>query len=107
MKPWEETWRPSMSHPEDIVGDCDATGGMYLFEGDNQDDPPGRYARAKLAAAAPEMARMLLRIVDNEAECPVCRQGVYWDDRTDKREQPHLEACELHAVLRKAGVIAS
>lgn len=54
-------------------------------------------ARAKLAAAAPEMARLLLELeyVDGEtwAFCPSC----------GSRDE-HASDCKLMAALRKAGV---
>lgn len=67
-------------------------------------DAPG--PRARLAAAAPEMARLLLEIEFHSQEgdeghlpsaCPICDGYEY---------RGHKPDCRLVAVLRKAGVIA-
>lgn len=105
MKPWEETWRWNGLHPLDVFG---PDGGDLLFEGAvirNDSDGP---ERAKLAAAAPEMARLLLELEwadprnhwsddgANSNGCCVC--GEY-------KKDGHKPDCALVAVLRKAGVL--
>lgn len=58
-------------------------------------------ARARLASAAPEMARALLRLeaVGHDFRCAYCAA-------TSNPEEavPHREGCILDAALRKAGI---
>jgi hypothetical protein len=83
-KPWEEEWSYdsatwSLVHEPQEVTDARNTG------------------RAKLASAAPDMARMLLTIqwgVD----------GFCWSCREDMTRK-HKPDCEWVRVMRKAGVI--
>lgn len=104
MKPWEETWT---SDGESIrrVGDghfrLDAVGVGAESE-----------ARAKLAAAAPEMARLLLELeaVSDyyESKCPVCGAVAdihHADARGRVWRVEHEPSCRWVAVLRKAGVL--
>ncbi len=91
MKPWEETWRQSEAYPEDVFG---REGGDILFEGVECSDQAHSHARAQLAAAAPEMARLLLELEWDHAECNICG-GTH----------EHESDCRLVAVLRKAGVL--
>lgn len=70
---------------------------------------------AELAAAAPDMARLLLDLEWSGCEqqpydscipaCPACGVPKY-DDLGDEREvrPKHAEGCRLIAVLRQAGV---
>lgn len=84
MKPWEETW-------EDDVVEI-AAHVAYTPE------------RRRLASAAPDMARVLLALIDPErldeegrrAGCPTC--GV------DTGFETCTADCALTAALRKAGV---
>jgi hypothetical protein len=93
MKVWEEQWD---WHPR-------GGGGARLYSdqyeeewattwGDDSND------RAKLAAAAPDMARLLIEIEWQGDEvryrCPSCGGGT----------PGHESDCALDAVLRKAGV---
>ena len=83
-KVWEETWEPDEVEPDQAE-------------------------RAKLAAAAPEMARLLLELqhhpagYEYEPECPVCGMA----EKCDRKSWPtaHVADCRLLAVLRKAGVL--
>lgn len=92
MKPWEETW--------EFASEAQTGGNAEVHYGDSQqcvapfmfDEP------ARLAAAAPEMARLLKDAYENTRDgnemCFACggRSG-------------HQESCALVAVLRKAGVL--
>jgi hypothetical protein len=58
-------------------------------------------ARARLAAQAPAMARLLLEMEwGGSCDCPSCHRCQY----DDKPEDTHAPDCELVAVLRSAGV---
>lgn len=114
MKPWEETWRVG------DVGDEQTIFGQYggqavaefEIDGDwddtseDQDDYAYSAQRTRLAAAAPEMARLLLEVQHTRCQgdwcggCPIC--GWLKGDCG----QDHKDDCRLLAVLRKAGVIA-
>jgi hypothetical protein len=104
MKAWEETWRQSEAYPGDVFGDG---GGDILFEGTTSDNEA--HARAKLAAQAPAMARLLLKLQkvvfavgwENVGGCAACHDGSGWTG--DPVE--HTPDCELAAVLRAAGVV--
>lgn len=62
-------------------------------------------ARLRLAAAAPDMARLLVDIgqVDYGKPCPVCREDVR-SPGAGTYDSDHADDCRLVAVLRKAGV---
>lgn len=100
MKPWEETW-------EAIIWMHDVEQRPIWAVETNHNPPragevelpicefsPGDAERAKLAAAAPEMARMLLELEWHHAECLVCGE-------THK----HAPDCRLSALLRKGGIV--
>jgi hypothetical protein len=103
MKPWEETWMAAEDYDS------------VHIEGDNEDrldmraGRPDSMARCRLAAAAPEMARLLLDEMESRT-CNWCGQKV---DRTEptgdggfrSRPEVHARSCELVGVLRKAGVL--
>ena len=119
MKPHEETWTLDV-HGEQEFSDRNlgahviTPGGDGLFarnraavvedwdEGDKED-----VARARLAAQAPAMARLLLqtmRAADPEGPpqahlCPFC---LSW---SVPEEREHHPECEAQAVLRAAGVL--
>lgn len=104
MKPWEETWAYQAIRCRIVV---EEPGGNYFaimdLDHDAQHQPPAvADARGRLAAAAPEMARLLLKLEivgdGGPGFCPAC--GVWRPD------YPHKDDCEWVAVLRKAGVIA-
>lgn len=97
MKPWEETWE---AEHEDSLDYITRGPDGFIAGFDDQKE------RATLAAAAPEMARVLLALEWKGAElgddctyavCPSC--GAY------KGEVGHAPDCGLVAVLRKAGVV--
>jgi hypothetical protein len=106
MKPHEETWNW-------IVG--------TVYEADVSSPVPlatfGSSERAQLAAAAPEMARLLLGLAANwhhdrppEVPAPVgyfrcesCESEIVRPGSAEK----HMDNCELVAVLVKAGVLGS
>lgn len=99
-KAWEETW--TMLPPEATRG----SRYVHLRQGDEKNPDvwvfrPHDAARAKLAAAAPEMARLLLDIAAC-AECPSCGQDAQMYTGKLALEE-HRALCPLVAVLRKAG----
>lgn len=93
MKPWEEEWRLAREGSRTMLCGPDPypAADFYGSEGD---------ARILLAAAAPEMARMLLELEwsGDEARyrCPACEATAHPN---------HAPDCRLVAVLRKAGVL--
>ena len=92
-KPWEETWTVRGSAVQ-------ADGRDVLDAWYRGDDPVGGDARARLAAAAPDLVRALLRVEwggdQSIGVCPDC----------DARElHGHADGCGLAAALRKARVI--
>lgn len=94
MKPWEETWVPSLwrhdgqQRPMWAVEPAtpDPLDGEPIFEFNDPDQEP----RAKLAAAAPEMARLLLAMHDDHGDRHTF-DWAYW-------------FTEIEKVLDKAGV---
>lgn len=100
-KPHEETWRfcPSEAHSGFVAF---PQGGEMVVKYDpaNYSHDEGA-ARARLAAQAPAMARLLLKVEwvirEGELRCTMCG----WL----KVEGEHATDCELAAVLRAAGVL--
>lgn len=108
MKPHEETW--TVEEVQSVSND--------VFFGEND------YARAKLAACAPEVARMLLEYEwlpdGNFASCGSCHglrpedaaflRGRGWEPgkggftETTKFHDGHGPDCAWLALMRKAGV---
>lgn len=97
---WEETWTSSGNEP-DIV---DGNGVHGTFDSGTVDDSTGDMddsnfekdvARARLAACAPELARLVLQL--SAWGCPIC-------ERTPGEGEAHREDCALDALLRKAGI---
>jgi hypothetical protein len=94
-RPIEETWEAR-----------EATYGGWQVRCESQTwlnaDPWRAEEHCRLAAAAPEMARLLLELGeqphpnDNGYRCPACGA----DEDPD-----HFDDCRLVAVLRKAGVL--
>ena len=99
-RPHEETWEASVWLHDDqqrplwSVCDVDAHGTRGELCEFGHDE-----ARARLAAAAPEMARALLAV---ERSCGTCICGA--DDRYGSKDIEHFDDCALVAALRKAGV---
>lgn len=99
-KVWEEEWtfRTVEGHSGAL---CFPDGGEALVKYD-----PARYARGvgiqrgKLAAAAPELVRVLLAMYMAHDDCPSCRVPMSWTG-PPKGCKPD---CALDAALRKAGV---
>lgn len=111
-KVWEETWEHRGGSA--VYG----PGNEQVFQSvtltDDEDDPLVEENRARLAAAAPEMARLLWDWArgGHEWECPSCEHDLFSAARNDPLgELPlfHAEAhepdCGLVALLRKAGVL--
>ncbi len=92
-RPHEETWRER----DGIVEVHSAENGWWFrgLKGRSVAD------RAKLAAAAPAMARLLLRMERDVGRCTSCG--------TIKPINPsisaHKDSCEWFAVMRAAGVV--
>lgn len=123
MKPWEETWEArevggtwQVRMPEQPPHRA----WLNVHPIGEMDCPhPDEAARARLAAAAPEMARLLVELsggVDTSdgeyrERCPVCHDRTMLppDGRpgipVDLHPGAHSPDCRLVAVLRKAGVI--
>lgn len=102
-KPWEETWRWNSDFPGDVFG-RDGGDVVAEFQQNSYEDHPDEYiGRAKLAASAPEMARLLLKL-SRDPECPSCGDHPFYDDSSNELTYRHETDCELVSVLRKAGV---
>lgn len=91
-KPWEETWTAAIG------------GASIIFDGEDwplfRSFAEARSEHAKLATAAPELARALLSVewvnhYDGSTECPWCHA---------LEEDGHDDTCPRQAALRKAGV---
>lgn len=102
MKPWEETWEAEAhgnacecSSRVRLVGD--STEGGELFFANDGARAVAMHARLKLAACAPEMARMLLKF-------GYCQEDLCCIACYARGEGNHKPDCELLALLRKAGV---
>jgi hypothetical protein len=95
MKPHEETWHyfegepPGLAVGPDRIADFD----------DHCGDEQANLARAKLAKAAPIMARALLKY----AQCLEC--GSDLTEAWDARHGHKSTGCELGQALHDAGVI--
>lgn len=102
MKLLDETWR--------CDGDCYVVGPYGssfdgpLFETTSNTDED--VARARLAATAPDMARLLLEHQwDTNHVCPSCRGARIGDDEdVGLPGYGHAPGCKLIGVLRMAGV---
>lgn len=99
MKPWEETWTDQRFVIE--LGDTGRRIGTFdddLALGIEEADPNRDRARARLAAQAPAMARLLLDLAHHSDDdcCLRCDHG---------RGMPHADDCSIGVVLRAAGVI--
>lgn len=111
--PTQETWRVSETHLDLLVLPSNQPIGQFAEE--NLDDlrgPPGdtpertdRFARddarARLASAAPDMARVLLAVewLGFAEGCPECGAS-----KSDPVPYMHNGDCALDLALRKAGV---
>ena len=107
VPPHEETW---YAEKQSLVRKrAPKPDSMFAFLEDAvEDGEGGDIARARLASAAPDMARVLLACewADNSSEeyapeCPSCHaQGPYEGEPS----KGHAPDCALDASLRKAGV---
>lgn len=131
-KPWVETWFTSMKGSgiqlcREVPDDEDAEDLNLIARSFEQPSGDLQLARMDLAAAAPEMARLLLEIEWSEDSCLFCSgDHPYLDirlpsmgpsiiplpskaDIEEAKQRPmlggHAESCRLVAVLRKAGVL--
>lgn len=107
MKPHEETWEALAFSVE-----CKNSLGQNVAWARFDFDPATIWeseARAKLAAQAPAMARLLLELLKGvsgqmESEwCPVCYAGIPGMGKLERKG--HKPDCALVSVLRDAGVI--
>lgn len=98
MKPWEEEWQS-------------LEGGRYLEVVDGPslaeiNIGPMEPERFRLAAAAPDMARVLLAVeasgVRHQRQCPSCFR--HNPGNPPPSDVEHAPNCALDAALRKAGV---
>lgn len=119
MKPWEETWTtdgdgviyaepntPAARLPSRFAWEQATNFGAF----GNLREPGGGFnatdednARAELASAAPDMARVLLAIEwegsDDFVLCPCCKSRA-----AGLPDRQHAADCALDAALRKAGI---
>ena len=101
VKPWEENWGVSRLDATTLdEGDLQCARFTRLHEREQEQVSADR---AKLAAQAPAMARLLLKhqwVKDESGDgrryCPACPMD---------EEQGHYDNCEILAVLRAAGVL--
>lgn len=118
-KPWEETWFAESCARLTRADGPDPQWGDRRHVADVAEDSD---ERARLASAAPDMARVLLAIEwaggrpEGPPECPSCRADEYEDvivgptthDAAGRyigyRKREHEPDCALDAALRKAGV---
>lgn len=103
MKPWEEDWRLAREGSRTLLCGKDdyPAGDFYGPEGD---------MRIQLAAAAPEMARLLLDVQFTSGydgtDCYWCSGARPFDwDGENESKRGHKDRCPFAAVLRKAGVL--
>jgi hypothetical protein len=116
VKPHEETWRV-VDEPHNtwaIVGpdsDVPFAATPDRLRSVTGEAPEADRARARLAAQAPAMARLLLDIEALADDwCTVCLGHLKYDGRDLKEgatvaERNHAPDCRLVAVLRAAGVL--
>lgn len=101
----EETWEVQR-YVVEMKGDAGRQLGTFIDDADAPEWPSCDRDRAQLAAAAPEMARLLIEVQwagvltyqyegGGDPCCPVC----------EGEEPRHEPDCKLVAVLRKAGVL--
>lgn len=92
-KVWEETWSGGFGDEPD-VSSRDGVYALFDSHGD-ADNIETDIARARLAACAPAMVRMLLEL--SAFACPVC-------ERTTGEGDVHRSDCTLDALMKRAGV---
>lgn len=100
--PTQETWR-SIDEPEGaLVLDTNRPIAMFVDENHDLVARPAElaidHARARLASAAPDMARVLLELDLTYTTCRVCLLR-----RDGDSDKDHLPNCALDAALRKGG----
>ncbi len=93
MKVWEETWE-AQRYVIEMAGDARRHLGQFVDDEDDPNDPACDRNRATLAAAAPEMARLLLDIVGRFERGDSAGEIGDWLADSD----------EMVTALRKAGV---
>lgn len=99
-KPWLELWKANGDN-------VDRLGGGWILQGQPLTDGPPQPERAKLAAAAPMLARALCEVewrgfaVDEANVCPA--RGC----RGEEGKHSHSPDCALDAALTLAGLDAA
>jgi hypothetical protein len=111
-KAWEETWEVQR-YVIELAGDAGHQLGQFVDDVDDPEWPSCDRDRAQLAAAAPEMARLLLELACYR-DCDFCEQkidrgfvpGSAGDIDTDLHPywHTHSSRCPLRVVLEKAGI---
>lgn len=129
-KPHEETWEYRPTREDVVVREPNGDYAIMDLDHDAEFNPTHILdARGRLAAAAPEMARLLLELEWAGSEwdyggsdpcCPCCGERAPMQvhipakridayTRTEARDEvrygKHTDNCQLVAVLRKAGVL--
>lgn len=100
-------WEIRRTVPESIKGHVRSVAELEDFDFRDDDEKAFLAAqgdRARLIAAAPEMARLLLTRVDNTDSG---KDSVHWYCFACGHGGGHNDDCKLIAVLRKAGVLPS
>jgi hypothetical protein len=117
MKTHEETWTRVLwmhDHNQDPIYGIESDAIPKKVDDHFCEFSAGEHARSQLAAAAPEMARLLLDVqwtptgYDHEPCCPVCTMSKPRVQRDDANfTHGHSKDCAFVAVLVKAGVLPS
>ncbi len=93
MKPHEETWSANVNGAAMVCNEDGHGQGVFMFDKDD-------HARARLAAQAPAMARLLL---EGQWNCE--ERGDLCQHCGRLKREGHAPDCDLAVVLRAAGVL--
>jgi hypothetical protein len=104
MKPWEETWEVRNGSDVHHVTDPPHIRPLAAFLPDPEDAETDHESRARLAAAAPDLVREMLKCDAVMHVCNACGARGEWEDGNRYRLLTHAERCMWTAALRKAGV---
>jgi hypothetical protein len=103
MNRWEETWRAVLS-PLDGVYDIGPLAGERMIPDGTIELATRNLDMAMLAAAAPDMARVLIALEATSRGCPSC--GSFGPrPNYEPGTGVHSHGCTLVVALKKAGVI--
>lgn len=107
-KPWEQDWRTSENEGR-TVETCDGWRVAEAYPASEHGGVAEQFDVARLLAAAPNMARALLAVVEGTLKCHAPVFGPLTIDEVVERGHPiSITAGELGAMvaaLRKAGVL--